>query len=247
VTAPPPADGADGPHPRRFARAADDPIEELSFQMERGSQMLQASLNNVFRRLATMDEILGEVVEALATNDVVEPQQVPAAIRAFGVAGDAPPADRHSVSGPAMDPDEDGPGDDPFRWPAVVLADPNDDTVGRPVDCAARMPVCHAVCCQLKFALSAEEVEAGKVKWDIGHPYLIRGGRDGYCTHNNPDGGCGVYADRPGVCRRYTCADDARIWSDFDNMVLNTEWIDAHLPNAGQMHLTITRRKGGST
>jgi hypothetical protein len=56
-----------------FHREVRDPIEELSAQMERGSQMLQASLNNVFQRLATMDEILGEVVEALAANDVVEP------------------------------------------------------------------------------------------------------------------------------------------------------------------------------
>jgi Fe-S-cluster containining protein len=204
--------------------------------------MVQASLNNVFRRLAVVDEILGEVVEALATNDVVEPSQVPAAIRAFGVAGsDEATGERTQVSGPAMDPQGDGEGDDPFRWPAVVLGTSDEET-GPPVDCAARLPVCHAVCCMLKFALTAEEVEAGQVKWDIGHPYLIRGDRDGYCVHNAADGGCGVYDARPSVCRRYSCAEDDRIWSDFDGMVLNTEWIDAHLPNSGTVHRTISKK-----
>jgi Fe-S-cluster containining protein len=236
ATAEPPRDPAARP---RFSRRPPDPVEELSFQMERGSQMVQASLNNVFRRLAVLDEIVGEVVEALAANDLVEPGQVPAAIRAYGVAGPTAGADGEGrVSGPAMEPDDDGEGDDPFRWPAVVLGANDDTGTGKPVDCAARLKVCHAVCCMLKFALTTGEVEAGVVKWDIGHPYLIRGDRDGYCVHNASDGGCTVYEDRPGVCRRYSCADDARIWKDFDGMVLNAEWIDTHLPNTGTVHFT---------
>jgi len=215
--------------------------------MERGSQMLQASLNNVFRRLAVLAEILGEVVEALASNDLIAPSQVPAAIRVFGVAGSEPAKPNGAaVSGPAMDIEGDGDGDDPFRWPGVVLSTEVDEESGQPVDCAARMAVCHAVCCQMKFALTAAEVEAGIVKWDIGHPYLIRGDRDGYCIHNSVAGGCSVYESRPGVCRRYSCAEDDRIWEDFDGMVLNTEWIDAHLPNTGTARLTITGKKGGA-
>ena len=35
--------------------------------------------------------------------------------------------------------------------------------------------------------------------------------------------------DRPSVCRSYTCADDDRIWKDFDAMELNHEFIDAKL------------------
>jgi hypothetical protein len=31
------------------------------------------------------------------------------------------------------------------------------------------------------------------------------------------------------LCRRYNCRHDARIWSDFDAMVLNQAWIDDHL------------------
>ena len=33
---------------------------------------------------------------------------------------------------------------------------------------------------------------------------------------------------RPTVCREYSCANDPRIWTDFDAMVLNDEWIAQH-------------------
>ena len=32
----------------------------------------------------------------------------------------------------------------------------------------------------------------------------------------------------PTVCREYSCANDPRIWTDFDAMVLNDEWIAQH-------------------
>jgi hypothetical protein len=41
--------------------------------------------------------------------------------------------------------------------------------------------------------------------------------------------GCLAYEDRPAPCRRYTCANDERIWKDFERMELNTEWIEANL------------------
>ena len=50
------------------------------------------------------------------------------------------------------------------------------------VDCAARMHVCQAVCCKLDFALTADEVEHGVLRWDLGRPYLIRHEGDGWCT-----------------------------------------------------------------
>jgi Fe-S-cluster containining protein len=100
----------------------------------------------------------------------------------------------------------------------------------REVNCAERMPICKAVCCTLDFALSQEEIESGRVKWDLGRPYFIRQDTDGHCCHNNRGtGGCGVYADRPLVCRQYTCEKDTRIWKDFDKMELNQEWIDRYL------------------
>lgn len=42
-----------------------------------------------------------------------------------------------------------------------------------------------------------------------------------------------VYADRPSVCRGYSCANDERIWSDFEKMQLNTAWIDENLHATG--------------
>ena len=101
------------------------------------------------------------------------------------------------------------------------------------VDCAARLHICKAACCRLDFALSVEEVETGKVKWDLGRPYFIRRERNGCCSHLEPGSlGCRIYRDRPAVCRGYSCANDTRIWKDFDNMVLNQEWIDANLSQA---------------
>ena len=97
------------------------------------------------------------------------------------------------------------------------------------VDCAARMPVCRAICCQLSVSLSAAEVESGRLRWDLGHPYRLRREADGRCTHQvRATGWCGVYEERPLPCRTYTCATDGRIWKDFAAMELNTEWLAAH-------------------
>ena len=38
-----------------------------------------------------------------------------------------------------------------------------------------------------------------------------------------------IYDDRPSPCRLYTCEHDERIWTDFEAMELNQEWIDANL------------------
>lgn len=109
------------------------------------------------------------------------------------------------------------------------------------VDCTARLPICHAVCCRLSFALSAEEVEAGHVRWELGRPYQIRKDAAGACVHlDRGCSGCGVYADRPRVCRSYSCANDSRIWKDFDGMVLNQEWIDENL-RPERPHLVVAR------
>src|SRR5215831_314080 len=50
------------------------------------------------------------------------------------------------------------------------------------------------------------------------------------CHHLDPNtGGCSIYENRPGVCRRYSCARDERIWKDFEKMELNEEWIHDNL------------------
>lgn len=98
-----------------------------------------------------------------------------------------------------------------------------------PVDCDARMQICQAVCCKLDFALTREEVLAGQVRWDLARPFFVGRATSGYCVHNDRrTGGCTVYADRPSICRRWSCANDARIWKDFDHLELNVEWLSAN-------------------
>jgi Fe-S-cluster containining protein len=106
------------------------------------------------------------------------------------------------------------------------------------VNCGERMHVCHSICCKLDFPLTAEEVETGAVRWDLGRPYSIRHEADGYCTHRNrATGACGVYENRPAICRGYSCARDSRIWKDFDGMVLNTEWLEENLSKPHSPHM----------
>jgi hypothetical protein len=107
----------------------------------------------------------------------------------------------------------------------LMLRDGDDDKYHLPVatpqiDCRARIHACKGACCALRFALSRQDVEEGVVRWDLGRPYLIRQGADGYCVHSDPSSrACGVYAQRPAPCRVYDCRNDDRIWLDFDKMI----------------------------
>jgi hypothetical protein len=88
------------------------------------------------------------------------------------------------------------------------------------VPCMELLPICQARCCKLSFPLSTQDLDEGVIRWDYGEPYLIRQREtDGYCVHNDA-GRCSVHAQRPMICRTYTCKDDKRIWADFDNRVL---------------------------
>jgi hypothetical protein len=111
----------------------------------------------------------------------------------------------------------------------LLRVDPDPPPTDARVDCAARMHVCKAVCCRLSFPLSAPEIEGGRLKWELGKPYFARKDATGRCVHLDEKNGCGVYRNRPQVCRGYSCEKDERIWKDFDNMVLNQAWIDENL------------------
>ena len=92
------------------------------------------------------------------------------------------------------------------------------------IDCENRLHLCRGACCKLSFALSVQDLEEGTVKWDLGHPYMIRRGADGYCHHLERGGcRCGVYAQRPIVCRAYDCRKDKRIWADFARQLVSPE------------------------
>jgi Fe-S-cluster containining protein len=132
----------------------------------------------------------------------------------------------------------------------VIGLEPNKNEAPPAVDCAARMHICKAVCCQLNFALSVAEIEGGHIRWDLGRPYFIRHEQDGRCTHLTGCGDCAIYDNRPGVCRRYSCEHDDRIWKDFAAMELNSEWIEENLggderPRAlfAEMHVPVANNR----
>jgi Fe-S-cluster containining protein len=88
------------------------------------------------------------------------------------------------------------------------------------IDCEARIPLCKGRCCTLHFALSFQDLDEGVCKWEYSRPYQIRRREDGYCIHNDAETrGCGVYANRPAICRTYDCRTDKRIWLDFEKRI----------------------------
>ena len=108
----------------------------------------------------------------------------------------------------------------------VMLQDPEEDKYtfqgGVEIDCSERVHLCKATCCRLRFALSRQDIEEGTIKWDLGHPYLIAHGNDGYCSHMERGScRCTVRESRPVPCRGYDCRQDKRIWLDFENRIVN--------------------------
>jgi Fe-S-cluster containining protein len=97
-----------------------------------------------------------------------------------------------------------------------------DETVE--IDCENRVHLCKAACCRMSFALSQQDVEEGVVKWDLGRPYLIAQDTDGYCRHLDRTTSCCTIRDqRPLPCRGYDCRKDKRVWTDFEQMIINPD------------------------
>lgn len=92
------------------------------------------------------------------------------------------------------------------------------------IDCENRIALCRGACCRLSFALTVQDLEEGRVKWDLGRPYMIRHDEDGYCHHvERTTKRCGLYDNRPVICRAYDCRKDKRIWEDFENRVVSPD------------------------
>jgi Fe-S-cluster containining protein len=89
-----------------------------------------------------------------------------------------------------------------------------------PIDCDARMHLCHGRCCGFEVRLSRQDLEEGKLEWKIDHPYYLARDQTGFCVYQDKDTGyCGNYDHRPAACRRYDCREDARVWVDFEKMI----------------------------
>ena len=216
------------------------PVDQVERQATRAALYTHAALDKLNRRISALEELVSSMVGGLLESGSLSYQDF------AEVLDDPPPAAAHAGGEVAL---EDTPLEEqPLKeipWPAIAMRIEGEDEAvpGAPVDCAARLHICQSVCCRLGFPLSPEEIEGGKVKWDLGHPYLIRHERNGYCTHNDRDTGfCHVYDDRPAVCRRYSCVNDQRIWKDFENMVLNEEWIAENLANPRRDNIYFVRR-----
>lgn len=211
---------------------APDRVDELDRMVERGSLFTHASFDRIAARSTRIEAQLHDLVDTLRAKGILDDEPAEPAEQGEQGEPEAEPEAEPEVA--AQDPDG-------VPWPTIALrAEAAVPEPNQPVNCAERMPVCHAVCCKLHFALTAGEVDAGRVRFDLGWPYMIRHDQDGYCAHNQrATGSCGVYADRPGVCRKYSCAGDERIWKDFDAMVLNTEWLEANLGDAQRIRLRL--------
>lgn len=179
-------------------------------QAERASFFTHTALSDAAQRQQVTDSLLLGMLDVLLAKGVVSEDEVANAAEAarqrLEEAGE--------TSGPGL----------------AVRVDSDELTETKLVDCKDRWEVCHGICCRLRFALTLPEVESGRIRWDLGQPYLIRQEPDGACTHQDRgSGACTIYEDRPGICRHYSCADDERIWTDFEGRILNQEWIDATL------------------
>jgi Putative zinc- or iron-chelating domain len=197
-------------------------LDSLERQLERGGVRTQSLFNRTFERLSEVETMLLGLLDVLLARKVVTEAEIEPAVRRIeaqiAARGDAPA-------------------------PAVALRVDDAAAAARPevvVDCAARMHVCHAVCCKLAVKLDAGEVESGRLRWDLGRPYYLRKEADGRCTHQDRStGGCGAYADRPKPCRQYSCANDRRIWKDFDGMILNDAWLADHFKPDEPQFITV--------
>lgn len=199
-------------------------LAELSAQLERGSLFTHTALGENAARLAELQAIVHGLADTLLARGLIDADELATAMRR----ADDELHERGEQLGPGT----------------RIRVDAEDEPAAPDVrvDCESRLPICQAVCCRLNFALSVDEIEAGQVSWDLGQPYFIRKREDGHCVHHDAAGKtCGVYANRPGVCRRYSCARDERIWRDFEGRVLNTEWITAHLDTSTRPRVEAVR------
>ncbi len=83
------------------------------------------------------------------------------------------------------------------------------------VDCEAYISLCKAKCCTFRFALTKEEVEKGRIKYNVKRPFFIERDADGYCNYiERHTLKCTIWEERPIRCRRYDCREDPNVWPE---------------------------------
>ena len=120
--------------------------KELERQVERGSMFTQAVFQKSFTRLSLVEAVVREIVEVLVERGVVAGDDLAEARRRPG--GSEPGGPKTKTMSVLRCAGRRLPSGSTRRGRPA-----------EPVDCAARMAVCQAVCCRLKFALSQDEME----------------------------------------------------------------------------------------
>jgi Fe-S-cluster containining protein len=205
---------------RHGTTSEEQALAELERQVERGSLFTHTIMSQNTDQIHEVETFLYGVIDALIEKGIVTQDEVLQS--ASRVRQEMEEKGQAIGPGLALRIEENGVERDGFA----------------PVNCSERLPICRAACCKLSFVLTAEEAESGRVKWDLGKPYYVRQESTGYCHHlDMNDKVCSVYENRPGCCRRYSCARDERIWKDFDKVILNEEWITEHLQDGSRPRL----------
>lgn len=89
-----------------------------------------------------------------------------------------------------------------------------------PIDCEARLHLCKARCCGFAIELTTQDLEEGKLRWDVMNPYLLPKEADHQCVYlDRGNGRCTVHPIRPATCRQYSCRTDKRVWIDFEQRI----------------------------
>lgn len=106
------------------------------------------------------------------------------------------------------------------RKPLITYGSGDTSAPDPDIDCASRIPLCHARCCSFTVSLTPDEIRAGQVPWSLDEPYKLPKHDDtGYCCNLGRTGGCAKYDARPGTCRKYDCRSDPRVWIDFEQRI----------------------------
>ena len=186
-------------------------FEEIERQLTRGNLFTHSSIGRQSERINEIESFLYGVIDLLIKNGLIQKEELSEASIEIRKEMQEKGELAHAGVGIRIDKSKES--------PAEV-----------PVNCSERIHICKAICCKLNFALSTEEIESGKIKWDLGQPYFIRHEKNGYCAHMDiKNNGCTIYKNRPSVCRKYSCARDKRIWKNFEKMELNHEWSEENL------------------
>lgn len=128
-------------------------VDKLDRQAERGAFYVQETFSRFADKINEIQAVLQVVMDALIQHGVLEPAKT-----------------SHLIDEVFQKISQNKEG----LHPEIALRVDQENVQIELVNCEERLHICKAVCCKMDFALSTQEVESGKIKWDLGRPYFIR-------------------------------------------------------------------------